>query len=463
LSQAKATKHLVDLETETRHLVSINDLSNEEILSLFALADHFLTTLGDPVRDYRIAAGTDIAAGKILASLFYEPSTRTRLSFESAMNRLGGQVITSADPAASSTSKGESLADTVRVVSNYADVIVLRHPRDGAARFAADFAHIPVVNGGDGGHEHPTQTLCDLFTLAKQDKNLRDLNITISGDLKGSRTIHSLVYALVRFGAKIRLLPAKGMELPDYVERRLRQEFGGRTEPDESAIGAWYVTPNEPHQPTLFTEEEVDAHVETPDRVDAVYVTRYQKERHDAEGNEDYPRVDKKFLRDPRYSKTSVLHPLPRVGELDTDLDTDRRAAYFRQAAYGVPVRMALIAMILALDPKRPLARFVGGFRSPSEQVVIEQPEGSGLKCPNKNCISRDASERPHMKDKFAYVKFAEPVLRCFYCDTEIDSFVLGDKRHRRLYSRQPRQALPRNLICFADEAQAEKAGFARD
>lgn len=463
MSQAKATRHGVDLGTETRHLVSINDLSNEEILSLFAFADHFLKTLGDPVRDYRIASGTNLAAGKILATLFYEPSTRTRLSFESAMNRLGGQVITSADPAASSTSKGESLADSVRVVSNYADVIVLRHPRDGAARFAADFAHIPVINGGDGGHEHPTQTLCDLFTLTKQNKNLRDLNITVSGDLKGSRTIHSLVYALVRFGTKIRLLPAKGMELPAYVERRLRQEFGGRTEPDESAIGAWYVTPSEPHQPALFTEAELAARADAADRVDAVYVTRYQRERHEGASDADYPRVDKKFLRDPKYSKTSVLHPLPRVGELDADLDTDRRAAYFRQASYGVPIRMALIAMILGLDEKRPLARFVGGFRAPPEQIVIEQREGSGLKCPNKNCISRDASERPHMKDKFSYLKYAKPVLRCFYCDTEAEGFVLADRRHHRIYSGAPRQAQPRNLICFADEAQAEAAGFAHD
>ncbi len=463
MSQAQATKHLVDLETETRHLVSINDLSNEEILSLFALADHFLATLGDPLRSYRIAAGTNIAAGKILASLFYEPSTRTRLSFESAMNRLGGQVITSADPQASSSSKGESLADTVRVVSNYADVIVLRHPRDGAARFAADFAHIPVINGGDGGHEHPTQTLCDLFTLAKRDKNLRDLNITVSGDLKGSRTIHSLVYALTRFGSKIRLLPAKGMELPAYVERRLRYEFGGRTEPDESAIGAWYVTPSEPHQPALFTDAELATPNGASDPVDAVYVTRYQKERHDGDQSGDYPRVDKKFLRDPKYSKSSVLHPLPRVDELDTDLDSDHRATYFQQASYGVPIRMALIAMILALEPKRPLARFIGGFRSPNAQFVIEQAEGAGLKCPNKNCISRDPSERPHMRDKFSYVKYAEPVMRCFYCDTEINSFVIGDKRHHRIYSRQPRQAQPRNLICFADEAQAQAVGYARD
>lgn len=459
MSQAPVPQRDQDPGTETRHLVSINDLSNDEILSLFALADRYLSELADPHRDYRIASGLNVAAGRILASIFYEPSTRTRLSFESAMNRLGGQVITSADPQASSTTKGESLADTVRVVSNYADIIVLRHPRDGAARYAADFAHIPVINGGDGGHEHPTQTLCDLFTLTRENKSLRDLNITISGDLKGSRTIHSLVYALARFGSKIRLLPARGMELPANVERRLRNEFGGNTEPDETASGAWYVTPSEPHQPTLFTE--ADAAVPVPDRVDAVYVTRYQKERHEEGGGDDYPRVDRKFLKDPKYSKTSVLHPLPRVDELDADLDTDRRAAYFKQAAYGVPVRMALMSMMLGLEDRQTLSRYAGGFRHPSE-VTIAQPEGTGLKCPNRNCISRDPSERPHIRDKFSLINYQPPVLRCFFCESDIDSFVIGDKRHHRIYSRAPRNPVPANLVCFADGAQAEDAGFHR-
>jgi aspartate carbamoyltransferase catalytic subunit len=462
LSQAPAKERAVETLPRTRHLVSINDLSNDEIFSLFAETERFLATLGDPVLNYRIASGTDLAAGKIAASLFYEPSTRTRLSFESAMIRLGGQVITSADPQASSTSKGESLADTVRVVSAYADLIVLRHPRDGAARYAADFSHIPVINGGDGGHEHPTQTLCDLFTLTEEHKDFRDLNITISGDLKGSRTIHSLVYALARLGSKMRLLPAKGMELPANVERRLRNEFGGRTEADETAIGAWYITPDQPHQPALFTESDLPAPPRGGERVDAVYVTRYQKERHAQQGGEEYPRVDKQFLRDPKYSRSSVLHPLPRVDELDADLDTDRRAAYFRQASYGVPVRMALIAMLLGLNETKNLAAYPGGFRR-RDEIVIEQPEGSGLKCPNRNCISGDKAEKPYLRDKFSYVPYAPPVLRCFFCESDIDSFVIADKRHRRIYSRQPKITTPANLICFADEAQARAAGFDRD
>src|SRR6202035_4571124 len=180
-------------KTVTRHLVSINDLTNNEIECVFEVAQSFLNELGDRRLKYRIGRGKRVAPTRILATLFYEPSTRTRLSFESAMLRLGGNTITSADPATSSAAKGESLADSVRVIANYADVMVIRHPRDGAVRLAAEFSPIPVINGGDGSHEHPTQTLCDLFTLKKKNKHLKNLKIAISGDLKGSRTIHSFV------------------------------------------------------------------------------------------------------------------------------------------------------------------------------------------------------------------------------------------------------------------------------
>ena len=209
----------------TRHIISINDLTNKEIETIFEVAQGFLKELADENVSYRIGRSTDLASKFILASLFYEPSTRTRLSFESAMLRLGGSNITSADPAVSSAAKGESLADTIRVIANYADVVVIRHPRDGAVRLAAEYSQIPVINGGDGSHEHPTQTLCDLFTLRSKNRNLRNMKIAISGDLKGSRTIHSFVYALARFGATIDPLPAPGMELPAHVDRRLREEF----------------------------------------------------------------------------------------------------------------------------------------------------------------------------------------------------------------------------------------------
>src|SRR5499433_4151443 len=212
----------------TRHIISINDLSDKEIETIFQVAQSYLEQLPDKTCSYRIGRSTKIASDCILASLFYEPSTRTRLSFESAMLRLGGETITSADPATSSAAKGESLADSVRVIAIYADIMVIRHLRDGAARLAAEYSPIPVINCGDGSHEHPTQTLCDLFLLKKKNKRLRNLKVAISGDLRGSRTIHSFVYALARFGATIMPMAAKGMELPAHVHERLSEEFGCR-------------------------------------------------------------------------------------------------------------------------------------------------------------------------------------------------------------------------------------------
>ena len=314
----------------TRHIVSINDLTNKEIETVFQVAVGFLKELSDDNIPYRIGRGTSIASKFILASLFYEPSTRTRLSFESAMLRLGGANITSADPAVSSAAKGESLADTIRVIGNYADIIVIRHPRDGAARLAAEYSHIPVINGGDGSHEHPTQTLCDLFTLRSKHKGLKNMKIAISGDLKGSRTIHSFVYALARFGATIDPLPAPGMELPAHVDRRLREEFHCRmisktTGQAAGPIDALYVTADQPHQLSLYAEpEEVDYGLILKQKIDAVYVTRFQKERW-AEKERPYPKIDAKFLGQDKYSQASVMHPLPRVNELDASLDTDRR------------------------------------------------------------------------------------------------------------------------------------------
>src|SRR5947207_7014160 len=241
----------------TRHVISINDLSDKDIDTIFELAQSYLNELPDPHFPYRIGRSTKVASNCILASLFYEPSTRTRLSFESAMLRLGGEVITSADPATSSAAKGESLADSVRVIANYADIMVIRHPRDGAVRLAAEYSPIPVINGGDGSHEHPTQTLCDIFTLKKKNKEIKNLKVPISGDLKGSRTIHSFVYALARFGATIVPMAAKGMELPAHVDRRLREEFRcqvvsvPREAGNGASIDALYVTPDEPHQQSL--------------------------------------------------------------------------------------------------------------------------------------------------------------------------------------------------------------------
>lgn len=471
----------------TRHVVSINDLSNAEIESIFDIAQRYLEELGDPNLDYRIAQSTDVGSKHILATLFYEPSTRTRLSFESAMLRLGGEIITSDDPAASSAKKGESLADTIRVISNYADIIVIRHPRDGAARLAAEYSPIPVINGGDGAHEHPTQTLCDLFTLTKKGKRheaskkprrLEGMKVAISGDLKGSRTIHSFVYALARFGAIIEPMAAAGMELPAHVDRRLREEFQSKTiskggESGENKIDVLYVTSDKPHQQSLFSGSEVVDHgLAFQKKVDAVYVTRFQKERYSEDKKSPYMKIDANFMKDAKYSDASVMHPLPRVDELDVDLDSDRRAVYFQQAAYGVPIRMALITLLLNLKNKS-LQKFNDGFAKP-EHPVYRQPIGRGVRCINKNCISHEPSEQQYVANKFFVVPDAESRghrLRCLYCETDIEeattrSYVVADAGKHNTYTRgleALHHAGPdkiKHLVIYGSEADAQTHGF---
>jgi aspartate carbamoyltransferase catalytic subunit len=450
---------------QLRHVTSINDLTVDEIDTIFSLAQRYLKDLRDPNVPHRIGRSISDAQGAVLASLFYEPSTRTRLSFESAMVRLGGKSISSADPATSSAAKGESLADTVRVASNYADVLVIRHPRDGAVKLAATYASVPVINGGDGAHEHPTQTLCDLFTLLQEGKNLKHLNVAISGDLRGSRTIHSFVYALARFSANIMLMPAKGMELPAHVDWRLRNEFNcrivprARYEKHNAAVDAVYVTSDKPHQLSLISD------LDTPVRkgIDAMYVTRFQKERW-TEKSQDYPTIDSRFLKDRKFSKTSLLHPLPRVGELDISLDNDPRAAYFRQAAFGVPIRMALISLVLSLKPEQALKRYEGGFQQ-DDRPLYEQPPAAGISCTNKNCIAHDASEGKYAPNRFYVIAGQATRLRCYYCETDIETFVIANKRTKHYdpdVSQLP-TAIERNareIIAFAQAADAEKAGF---
>ncbi len=470
----------------TRHVVSINDLTNQEIEGIFDIAQRYLDELGDPNLDYRIAQSTDVGSKFILATLFYEPSTRTRLSFESAMLRLGGEIITSDDPAASSAKKGESLADTIRVISNYSDIIVIRHPRDGAAELAAEYSPIPIINGGDGAHEHPTQTLCDLFTLTKKGKRtennkkprrLEGMKVAISGDLKGSRTIHSFVYALARFGAIIEPMPAAGMELPAHVDRRLREEFQSRTiaknaQSGDDQIDVLYVTSDKPHQQSLFAGPEVvDYGVAIQKKVDAVYVTRFQKERYSEEKQAPYLKIDAKFMKDARYADASVMHPLPRVDELDVDLDTDRRAVYFQQAAYGVPIRMALITMLLNLKNKS-LQKFNDGFAKPT-YFVYRQPIDRGVRCINKNCISHEPSEQQYVANKFFVVPDTQPHgfrLRCLYCETDIEEtatrdFVVTDTT-KHTYTRgleALHHAAPdkiKHLVICEFETDAQKHGF---
>ena len=334
--------------------------------------------------------------GLIMATLFYEPSTRTRLSFESAMHRLGGAVISSADMQASSAAKGETLADTVRVVSAYADLIVVRHPRDGAARVAAEYAPCPVLNAGDGSREHPTQTLCDLYILRRKKGHLRGLTVAICGDLKFGRTVHSLIYALARFGANIVAVPYNGMDVPDYVLERVATEskYGLSTVTMEElrslagGIDALYLTPSAPHQMALFTSEMpleggLPAAV-APAALDAFYLTRLQRERmDDKEGRDDnYGHFDARALRTSRTHEAVVMHPLPRTDELAYELDSDPRAVYFEQAAAGVPVRMALIAWLLeqhGTERVRPLAA----------APAIRFKTHPAPRCPNPGCISR--------------------------------------------------------------------------
>jgi aspartate carbamoyltransferase catalytic subunit len=460
----------------TRHVVSINDLTNKEIEQIFELAQSYLRELADKSLPYRIGRSTNVGAKSILATLFYEPSTRTRLSFESAMLRLGGENITSADPTTSSAAKGESLADSVRVISNYADIIVMRHPKDGAARLAAEYSTVPIINGGDGSHEHPTQTLCDLFTLKKRRRNLRNLNVAIAGDLRGSRTVHSFVYALARFGAHIAPRPAPGLELPAHVDKRLREEFHCVIDPN-GPFGALYRTPDEPHQPTLFAEPEFEIYAgsanvggkerhKRKEKIAAVYVTRYQKERGTGK-DQAYPTVDADFLKQPEFAQASVLHPLPRVGELDAAVDSDSRAVYFQQASYGVPVRMALISLLLGLRKGKSLHQFEGGFDR-QRLPPYDQARDEGIRCINPNCIVHDQSEAPYVRNKFHLVRIASPPthkLRCAYCETDIDQFVIASKKNRWFtpdissFLRINQQNF-RDFLAFADDPAARQAGF---
>src|SRR5881397_2873530 len=264
-----------------RSLISIADLTNDEIEEIFLLADG-----ADQLRVDRAASG------QIMATLFYEPSTRTRLCFESAMQRLGGSVVSCSDMKSSSTAKGETVADTAKVVSSYADVLVVRHHWDGAVQAMAEHVDVPMINVGYGSCEHSIQTLCDLYTLKKEKGDLKGLTVVICGDLKNGRTIQSLVYALARFGANVVTLAANGMELPQYVLERLERAHGYSLAPvaadDLRAVvtetDALYLTPKQPHQLALFTQMDsaVQSQLATMVsglRYDAFYMTRKQKER----------------------------------------------------------------------------------------------------------------------------------------------------------------------------------------
>ncbi len=302
-----------------RHLMSPLDFSTDELDKLFNLANDIEQ---NPV-NYAHACN-----GKILATCFYEPSTRTRLSFESAMTRLGGQVIGFSDAISSSASKGESVSDTIRVISCYADICAMRHPKEGAPMVAAEHAGIPVINAGDGGHQHPTQTLTDLLTIRSLKGRLHDFTIGLCGDLKFGRTVHSLINALVQYpGIRFLFISPKELRVPDYITEML----------DNKQI---------PYK------EEINLENVIPE-LDLLYMTRVQKERFFNE--EDYIRLKDFYILSTSKMTLAkkdmlVLHPLPRVNEISVEIDNDPRAAYFKQAQYGVYVRMALILTLLNLN-----------------------------------------------------------------------------------------------------------------
>jgi aspartate carbamoyltransferase catalytic subunit len=305
-----------------RHMLNPLDFSTAEIDDLLALA-----------RDIEANPSkyAHVCSGKKLATLFYEPSTRTRLSFESAMLNLGGSVLGFQSAASSSASKGESVADTIRVISAYADIAAIRHPKEGAPLVASKFSEIPVINAGDGGHQHPTQTLTDLMTIRSLTGRLSDMTVGLCGDLKFGRTVHSLINALVRYpNIKFVLISPPELSIPEYVR--------------EDVLRA----------NNIEFREVGDLDAALPD-LDILYMTRVQKERFFNE--EDYIRLKDSYILNNEKMKLAkkdmwILHPLPRVNEISVEVDSDPRAAYFKQVKYGMFVRMALIMTLL--EVKKP-------------------------------------------------------------------------------------------------------------
>ena len=303
-----------------RSLIDILELSTGEIDQLVAVATDMMD---DP------AAYAHKCGGKILATLFFEPSTRTRLSFESAMLSLGGQVLGFSEAASSSAAKGESVADTVRTVSCYSDIIAMRHPKEGAPLVASQHSLVPVINAGDGGHNHPTQTLTDLLTIHHEKGRFENLTVGFCGDLKFGRTVHSLISAMSRYaGTRIVLVSPAELKLPSYVKKEVLQKKG------------------------IPYTQTTDLGAVMPE-LDILYMTRVQRERFFNE--EDYLRLKDSYILTPdklENAKTdlSILHPLPRVNEISVAVDRDPRAAYFRQVRYGRYIRMALIMKLLGIQ-----------------------------------------------------------------------------------------------------------------
>ncbi len=329
------------------------------------------------------------AQGRVMANLFFEPSTRTSFSFQAAMLRLGGGVFSMSDPSVTSVKKGETLRDTIIMCSGYADALVMRHPREGAAKAASLFASCPVINAGDGGHQHPTQTLCDLTTITRYRGSLQGLNIGLCGDLKYGRTVHSLIETLVRFpNNQFFLISPPELTLPPYLREHLSR-LGARV---------FYVTGLDVTMPQL----------------DVLYMTRIQRERF--VDPLEYERHRGVYVLTPanlRLAKKDliVMHPLPRVDEIHTAVDADPRAVYFEQAKLGMYIRMALLTELLGCKPHADIPAFTS-FPAPHEDAPHED---TTLCCPNANCVSAEEPTLPHL--------FTD--VHCAYCETKAEKVSL--------------------------------------
>lgn len=357
-----------------RSLIDITDFSIPELEELL----HTACDIIDNPSKYENAC-----RGKKLATLFFEPSTRTRLSFEAAMMELGGNVIGFSEAGSSSASKGESMADTAKILSCYADIMAIRHPKEGAPYVAAKNATIPVINAGDGGHCHPTQTLADLLTIYRENGHFDGLTIGCCGDLKYGRTVHSLLAAMSRYkNVKVVLISPKELQLPEYIKQEVLEKNGMD-----------YVE-------TTSLEEAMPG-------LDVLYMTRIQRERFDDPAA--YERLKDSYILTPEKlisAKESmrILHPLPRVNEISVKVDADPRAAYFRQALNGKYMRMALILKLLD-DAK------IGKQMRPEEGVLVNR-----LFCDNSRCISATEQELDHV---FKCVNADKGVYRCVYCEAK--------------------------------------------
>lgn len=357
-----------------KHLIDIQELSVVELAEMIATAEDIIAN----PKKY-----AEACRGKKLATLFFEPSTRTRLSFEAAMYELGGNVLSVSSANSSSAAKGESVADTAKTVSCYADIIAMRHPKEGAPLVASMNASIPVINAGDGGHNHPTQTLADLLTIWREKRRFDDLTIGLCGDLKFGRTVHSLISAMSRYsGVRFVLISPEELKLPSYV----REEF-------IESKGIEY-------------KQTTDL-VEVMPELDILYMTRVQRERFSSE--DEYQRLKDSYILTPDKLETakadlSILHPLPRVNEISVTIDGDPRACYFKQVLNGKYMRMALILKLLA--------------EKDSESRVCDKGECviDSIRCQNPRCITSVEQELPHV---FKLTDKEQGVYRCIYCESK--------------------------------------------